>query len=128
MCHDKKIILAGDIGGTKTELGLFEMGKKRPYLKVIETYSSVDYSKFDKIVQQFLEIHPMDIAGACFGIAGPVINGQCKMTNLSWTVSESLLKKRFKWQSVLIKNDLVAMARAIPVLKNPEVYSLSSKW
>ena len=121
----KKIILAGDIGGTKTELGLFVMGRKRPSLKIVRTFSTNNYSDFDEIVRQFLDIHPGYIAGACFGIAGPVINGRCKMTNLPWTIFETLLKKRFKWQSVRIVNDLVAMARAIPVLNNQELYSLN---
>ena len=119
MSHDQKIVLAGDIGGTKADLGLFEMGRKRPSLKIVKTFSSTNYTEFDEIIRKFLEIHSMPIAGACFGVAGPVINGKCKMTNLPWTISETLLKNSFNWQSVRVVNDLVAMARSIPVLLCP---------
>ncbi|MBN2059826.1 MAG: glucokinase [Deltaproteobacteria bacterium] len=125
MSPDKKIILAGDIGGTKTELGIFMMGKKRPSLKVFKTFSSVNYSGFDEIVARFLAIHPSHVAGACFGVAGPVINGKCRMTNLPWTISESILKNRFRWKSVHVINDLVAMAHAVPLLDAREVHSLN---
>lgn len=127
MSPNENIILAGDIGGTKTELGLFVMSENRPSLKVVESFSSIDHSGLDVILRHFLKSHPARIAGACFGIAGPVFKGQCRTTNLPWNVSEKALKKRFKWQSVNLINDLVAMARAIPVLYSREVYPLNGR-
>jgi glucokinase len=122
---NKSLVLAGDIGGTKTNLGLFLMGKRRPLLKATETYSSRNAPDLESIVERFLEKHQAPIAGACFGIAGPVVNGQCKTTNLSWNVSEVQIKRRFRWKHVRLINDLTAMAMAIPLLKSDEFFSLN---
>jgi len=120
------IILAGDIGGTKTNLGLFLKGKKRPLLKVIEMYSSRGEFKLENIIKQFLEKHPVSIASACFGIAGPVVNGRCKTTNLPWDVSEAKIKKIFGWKKVRLINDLTATGQGIPLLNSRELVSLNS--
>jgi len=122
---NKSLVLAGDIGGTKTNLGLFLMGKKRPLLKVMETYSSRNAPDLESMVERFLEKHQASIVGACFGIAGPVVNGQCKTTNLPWNVSEAQIKRLFRWKHVRLINDLTAMALAIPLLKGNEFFSLN---
>ena len=83
---NQTIVLAGDIGGTKTNLGIFLKGKRRPLLKVIETYSSRKAHNLENIIERFLERHQATITRACFGIAGPVVNGRCKTTNLPWDV------------------------------------------
>lgn len=120
-----KFALAGDIGGTKTNMGLFQMGKRRPILKVFETYSSKAALNLEDIIQRFLKKHPKTVACACFGIAGPVLDGRCKTTNLPWDVSEARIKKHFGWEQVSLINDLAAMAHAIPMLNNKEVFSLN---
>ena len=122
---NESIILAGDIGGTKTNLGLFIRGKRRPRLKVIETYSSREALKLEDIIEQFLERHPVSIAGACFGIAGPVVNGRCRTTNLPWDVSEARIKGLFRWKRIRLINDLTATAQAIPLLNSRELVSLN---
>jgi len=122
---DNTFIMAGDIGGTKTVLGLFKRGKRRPLLKTIEKYPSQDASDLGDIIEQFLERHQLSVAGACFGIAGPVINGRCKTTNLAWDVSEVRIKKRFNWDHVRLVNDLTATARSIPLLNSHELYPLN---
>jgi glucokinase len=122
---NKNLVLAGDIGGTKTNLGLFIMGKRRPLSKATETYSSRNAPDLESIVERFLEKHRASIAGACFGIAGPVVNGQCKTTNLPWNVSEAQMKRRFGWKHVRLINDLTAMAMAIPLLKSNEFFPLN---
>jgi len=119
------MILAGDIGGTKTNLGLFLKGKRRPLPKVIETYASREASGLEEIIKRFFERHNVSIAGACFGIAGPVINGRCKTTNLPWDVSEVRIRRRFKLSRVLLINDLTATAHAIPLLNSRELLSLN---
>jgi glucokinase len=117
---NESFILAGDIGGTKTNLGLFLKGKRRPRLKVIETYSSRGALKLEHIIEQFLERHDVSIKSACFGIAGPVVNGRCKTTNLPWDVSEARIKGRFRWERFRLLNDLTATARGIPLLSSRE--------
>ena len=120
-----KWVLAGDIGGTKANLALYCEGKIRPVARVMEAYSSRDALDLESIVAQFLEKHPAPIAGACFAIAGPVIDGRCKTTNLPWDVSESQMKQRFGWDVRLI-NDLVATGLGIPLLYHRELYPLNT--
>jgi glucokinase len=122
---NESMILAGDIGGTKTNLGLFVRGKRRPLLKVIETYASQGTLKFEHIIERFLERHGVSITSACFGIAGPVVNGRCKTTNLPWDVSEARIKGLFRWESVRLINDLAATAQGIPLLNRRELVYLN---
>lgn len=119
------MVLAGDIGGTKTNLGLYIEGNGRPLLKNFETYSSGDAPDLGTIVAEFLENHPVSVRSACFGIAGPVIKGESRTTNLPWHVSESRLKGRFKWPGVRLINDLTAAARAVPLLKGRDLVTLN---
>jgi glucokinase len=118
-------VLAGDIGGTKTNLGLYIKGTRRPLLKTIETYSSQEAPDLEHIIDKFLKKHKVTVASGCFGVAGPVLNGRCKITNLPWDVSEARIKRRFKWEQVRLINDLAATALAIPLLNSREFLSLS---
>jgi glucokinase len=122
---DQTFVLAGDVGGTKTNLGFFLKGKGRPLLKVIETYSSREANNLESIIERFLERHPASITSACFGIAGPVVNGLCKTTNLPWDVSEVRLRDRFKWEHVRLLNDLTATALAVPLLDRRKFFTLN---
>lgn len=72
------MILAGDVGGTNTRLAYFEHGKK-----VLEQkYSSRASPNLEDMIQKFLQIAGKKASKACFGVAGPVLNGKCKATNL----------------------------------------------
>jgi len=122
---DKTFVLAGDIGGTKTRLGLFVNGKKRPVPKVVETFSSQNPPGLEHIIRQFLEIHPAPVSHACFGIAGPVVNGKSKTTNLPWNISEDRIKKKFGFHQVRLVNDLTATAMALPLLNKDELCPLN---
>jgi glucokinase len=118
-------VLAGDIGGTKTNLGIFSKGASRPLLKILKTYPSGKFHDFESIVMRFLKESPAIVEYACFGIAGPVHKGRCNVTNLPWEVSEHRLKKRFGLERVKLINDLTATAIAIPSLKKNELYILN---
>ncbi len=118
-------VLAGDIGGTKTNLGLFKKGERRPLLTVFESYSSQDARNLEDIVGRFTDKHGMSISSACFGIAGPVKNGRGRTTNLPWVVSEKKLKNRFGWRQVRLINDLTATAHAVPLLTKRELFTLN---
>lgn len=122
--NKERLILAGDIGGTKTNLALYSHGKTRPVVQVIESYSSRDAQDLESIVEQFVKKHPASIAEGCFAIAGPVIDGRCKTTNLPWDVSERRIGRRFGWNVRLI-NDLVATSLGIHLLYSREVYPLN---
>ncbi len=122
---ERNLVLAGDIGGTKTNLGLFRQGKKRPVLKTIETYPSREGPSLEHIVEIFLEKHQAQILSGCFGIAGPVIDGRVKTTNLPWEVSEARMKKRLKLSNVCLINDLTATALGVPLLYKKELFPLN---
>ncbi|MEW6671245.1 MAG: glucokinase [Thermodesulfobacteriota bacterium] len=124
--NNKHLFLAGDIGATKTYIGLFDAGRKRPRLKVMEEFSSPEAPGLETIIMRFLHNHPARIIAACFGIAGPVINGRCKTTNLPWDVSERRLKKRFGWTRVRLVNDLIATAMGLTVLPRRDLLSLNT--
>lgn len=119
------LVLAGDVGGTKTNLGLFRMGKRRPVPKAVETFSSQQAPNVVRLIEKFLERHNVSISAACFGVPGPVRNGGCKTTNLPWNVSEKRLKNRFGWDRVRLINDLTATASAVPLLTGRELFSLN---
>ena len=123
--QETRRILAGDIGGTKTTLGLFISGDKRPRAEYVETYPSQDFLDLESLVKRFVDRHQAEVYSACFGIAGPVIDGRCRATNLPWEVSETSLAKRFGWSRVRLINDLVALTHSIPRLEESEVLSLN---
>jgi glucokinase len=118
-------VLAGDVGGTKTNLGLFVKGKTRPVARVTEKFPSRDANSLEAIIDQMLTRHPAKIQSACFGMAGPVINGVCRTTNLPWVVREDQLRRRFGWKQAVLINDLGATALAIPLLQHREMKSLN---
>ena len=104
-------ILAGDIGGTKTLLSLF--AKEGRGLRMIReaTYASADYEDLDSILIDFLEAEPKkSLQVACFGVAGPVINGESKITNLPWKIREKDLSKVLGIRRIKLLNDLMAAA------------------
>lgn len=118
-------ILAGDVGGTKTNLGFYVAGKGRPRATVVESFPSGEDADLETIVEKFLEKHPVFVRSACFGIAGPVVQGESKTTNLPWRVSEASLKKRFRWRRVRLLNDLTATALTVPLLTSRERIALN---
>ncbi len=76
------MILAGDIGGTKTVVALFERRDDRLELRRDATFPSRDHASLEEILTRFLEEGPAAIDAACFGVAGAVIGGQARTTNL----------------------------------------------
>jgi glucokinase len=122
----ENLVLAGDIGGTKTNLGLFFHNKENLQIQVEKSYPSREYSSLEDVVHSFLNEHATDISAACFGIAGPVKKGSTKATNLPWLVTEVGLKERFGWKHVRLVNDLVATALSIKILEKSEIAELYS--
>jgi glucokinase len=121
----REVYLAGDIGGTKTNLGLFERGRHRPRMTAFASFPSRTPGGLESMAAEFLQRHAAAIAGACFGIAGPVAGGRSKATNLPWSVSEKALARRFGWPRVRLVNDLTATAMAIPMLAHRELLTLN---
>ena len=118
-------LLAGDIGGTKTNLGLFSNDPSGPKLIVEKTYVSNRANGLEEMIEDLLDKASVPIGAACFGIAGPVIEGLARLTNLNWGVSETKLRQRFACERIELINDLTATALAIPWLTRGQLTSLN---
>src|SRR5689334_1571725 len=106
------MVLAGDIGGTSTRLGVFE-AMARPRTVVMHVHETLAYSSLARMVAEFLgekRVQGVAIDRACFGVAGPVVEGSAELTNVPWRVDAREVMAAFKWPSVVLLNDLQAMA------------------
>ena len=121
------MILAGDIGGTKTRLGLFEPAAARPRPFAVRVFVTLDFDDLTTMVAAFLEdaaVGDASVDSACFGVAGPVVGDAAELTNVPWRVDVRRLAATFKWPRVSLLNDLQAMAYSLPVLRAAELHEL----
>jgi len=118
------MLLAGDIGGTKTKLGIFsaEKGPRAPLTQ--ETFPSKNYPGLADLVQEFLHQVTFDVEWATFGVAGPVIEDRVEVTNLPWIVDAAELRQTLGLRSVRLLNDLAALANGVPLLRPDELHPL----
>jgi glucokinase len=121
-----KMILAGDIGGTKTLLGLFEPAPARPREILVRSFPTLDYHDLPSMIAGFFAFQPVrpSIDCACFGVAGPVLGHEAELTNVPWRVDALDVSRAFSIPHVSLLNDLQAMAYAVPVLNASEVHVL----
>ena len=119
------MLIAGNIGGTKTDLAIYtaESGPHAP-LAEVEVHSS-DYPSLQAMVAEFLANTKMSVDAASFDVAGPVIDGHVKTTNLPWVMDEDSLNAELSLKSVHLINDLEAVARAVPVLRSKDLITLN---
>lgn len=119
------MILAGDIGGTKTSLAIFtpQAGPHTPLAEA--TFPSANYPGLEVIAQEFLSQVGLSIDSACFGVAGPIVAGQARITNLPWTIDVAQLLTTLKFSYVRLLNDLEAIASAVPILMASDLYTLN---
>ena len=121
------MILAGDVGGTKTNVGLFEVEDGRPRLIRAESYVSEEHAGLAALLAAFLAGHPeARIDAACFGVPGAVIDNRAETPNLSWDVDGGRIAAETGLPRVVLINDLVATAEGIPVLKEDELTTLQT--
>ena len=116
MSHHNRTCLAGDVGGTKTNLALFteESGIREPLHE--HTLASGRFETLEDLVEEFLRHTDVRPSRAAFGVAGPVVEGEAHITNLPWRMSETRLAERLGIDTVTLVNDLVAIAKSVPVL------------
>ncbi len=125
MCSKPTIrVLAGDIGGTKTRLAIFDVDGERLHAVAEETFRSQEHASLQAIIQTFLMSRDASVAAACFGIAGPVRNQVVDATNLPWRVNARELEQRFPIGPVSLINDLEANAWGIPALDEDDIFEL----
>jgi len=119
------MILAGDIGGTKTNLGFFDVQEGALRAREQQSFPSRDHVGLEAIVQKFMAGARVQVTAACFGVAGPVVAGQSVTPNLPWIVSAENLARTLNLESVNLINDLEATAHGIPALKHEEMLTLN---
>lgn len=146
------MILAGDIGGTKTLLALYDWSTERVEAVRLETFHSADYKSLEEMLEEFLTppkpptllddiglaasseeesdgevlpAEPVKLAAACFGVPGPVIENHSQTTNLPWVVDGATIATRFDIPRVQLLNDLEATAYGILLLRPDELEVLN---
>lgn len=120
------MILAGDIGGTKTHLGLFELKGGKIFSFETATYTSRRYEGLESMIREFLSENPREVTRAAFGVAGPVTDGVSRPTNLPWSVSAKSVAHHMNLKQVILLNDLVANAWGIAALGPKDTLTLNA--
>jgi glucokinase len=121
------MIIAGDIGGTKTNVALFETdGESLGRIVTQQSFPSGKYDSLEAILGEFIAAHkPDNLTQACFGVAGPVVAGRVETPNLAWKVSAETLAKTLGVSRVGLINDLEATAYGIEELKPEQFHTLN---
>jgi len=119
------MLIAGDIGGTKTVLAIYspQKGVKSPLVE--KTFPSGDYVSFEALVRDFLAEADLPLSHGCFGVAGPVVGGRVKVMNLPWIMEEGALRQALGLESVRIINDVEAVAYSLSALASEDLVSLN---
>jgi glucokinase len=120
------MILAGDLGGTKTLLGLFERGEPRPRHLISHAYPTQEFDSFTAILDAFAADvgRATAIDAVAVGVAGPIVDRQARLTNIAWDVSAAEVTRRLHTPRVALLNDLEAMAYSVSILDGPELVVL----
>jgi glucokinase len=111
------MILAGDIGGTKTRLALFDDAAAPPRFE--RRYASSDHAALEPLIERFLDEARTALGAraalrsACFGVAGPIEDQRVQVTNLPWTIDAESLARAFAIPRVRLLNDFAAAAHGI---------------
>ena len=118
------MLLAGDIGGTKLRFGLFtrQRGPRRPLAEAV--YPSAEHGSLESAVRCFLEGTGRSPTQAVLAVAGPVLAGTARITNLPWKIGESRLRRAFKLRSATLINDVEAIAASLPLLRRADLVCL----
>lgn len=122
------MIIAGDIGGTKTNVALIETdGRELGNTVVQKSYPSGKYNSLEAILEEFIAEHrpPRAVTHACFGVAGPVVGGRIQTPNLAWIVNDATLAKTLQVERVGLINDLEATAYGVESLKEAQLHTLN---
>jgi glucokinase len=125
--YNPLMILAGDIGATKTLLALFERRPVRPVPIAVRSFQTMQFQSLGDMVAAFLAsegVNSSRIEATCVGVAGPVLDGRSRLTNVAWAVVASDVRDRYALPEVVLLNDLEAMAWSVSVLAATELETL----
>jgi glucokinase len=117
------MILAGDVGGTKVDLGLYDFVDGKLKQSRDKVFKAKEYNGLETIVKEFLGEDK--VTAACFGVPGPVRDGRLRLTNLPWTLDSRELAKNLDIQHVFLINDLEANGYGVAELAPEQIYTLS---
>jgi glucokinase len=117
------MILAGDVGGTKVHLALYDFINGKLEYTRDKQYPAKNHSGLEEIVKEFLGAEK--VTAACFGVPGPVRNGRLRLTNLPWTLDSVELSTSLEIQHVFLINDLEANGYGIAELTAEQIFTLS---
>jgi glucokinase len=117
------MILAGDVGGTKVHLALYDFIDGKLQAQRDKIFPAKDYAGLEEIVAEFLVAEK--VTAACFGVPGPVRDGRLRLTNLPWTLDSRELSTHLKIDYVFLINDLQANGYGIAELGPDQIYTLS---
>jgi glucokinase len=126
------VILAGDVGGTKTNLGLFELAGGAPRLAAAATFANAEFAGLAAVVDEFLGRLPSgtvaagEVTTACFGVAGPVIDNRTSTPNLAWEIDGAALAGELGLAAVRLINDLAATAEGLPLVAADQLATLQA--
>jgi glucokinase len=126
MEENRAMILAGEIGATRTRLAAFEKEGSRLQLVVEKTYLSQEHSGLPEIISAFVKAEGIGVHNACFGVAGPVRRGRSKISNLPWVIDSRDLAKQLRLDAVGMINDLEAYAYGIDGLDSKDFVTLNA--
>jgi glucokinase len=117
------MLLAGDVGGTKTLLGLFDPGDERPREVATHAYATGEYRSFTALLDAFARDlgRPFAVHAAAVGVAGPVLMNRARLTNVDWDIGADEIRGRLATDRVELLNDLEAMATSVEVLTPDEL-------
>lgn len=119
------MILSGDIGGTNTLLGLFQYREKGLKLIADGVFASANYYSLEEIIKTFLQNDSGKVSGGCFGVPGPVQNGNAELPNLPWIVESRSLRGLLGNDHVWLINDLEANAYGLNELTDDDFFVLN---
>ena len=118
------MILAGDIGGTKTNLGMFDVQQGKLDRVAEKRYPSREHKGLEEIVADFVSVTGIKATAAGFGIAGPVVDNRVRTGNLPWVVDGAIMAKQLGLERVRLMNDLEAAAFGISVMGPTDLETL----
>lgn len=120
--------MSGDIGGTKSRLQLTHFRTETDFHVLAQSvYFNKEFNCFSMIVQEFLreqKVLPEQVEGVCLAVAGPIIAGRVKFTNLPWSICEKEIARELQFKEVILINDFEAIGYGIDTLKKEDVYIL----
>lgn len=117
------MILAGDIGGTKTNLAVFADDNDQQAVAEA-SFRSLDYPNLESMIAAFLAGRGLAVRRAAFGVAGPVIEGRARITKLPWVIEAAAIQRAFALDEVVLVNDLVATGYGLACLPPGELLCL----